>query len=447
MDVASDQTHWVNRWCQALGIDPCEGVGHELRWDATVHPDDLDIAAQSFRAGLSGAKEYYEAEYRVRTLKGAWRWIRERGRVVTRAEDGTAIRMIGICVDIDALKRAQQQVEELRANLDLAVESAQVPVWVWQVPADTISIREPVAGRARRHSRLDGAIQEGRFRRVHPDDIARMREALLDHAAGRKEQFEVEYRRKSARGNWKWALDRGRIVERDAKGDPLVVRGVTIDIDERRRLEMAILDAVAAERQRLSRDLHDGLSQELTGARLHLWQVVEILEARGDRLAARAREAVEILADAVQTSRQLAYGLAPATERQGGLHEALAHLVGQLSRSSGVEVSFESRGSAPVRIDSTRAEHVYRIAQEAATNALKHAAPTAVRVELDVDPDRIRMRISDDGEGVRGERIGRGLGTRIMRSRASAVDGRLSIRRLARRGSRVELECANRPST
>lgn len=447
MDVPADDTRWVNNWCEALGIDPCEGAGHEARWDANVHPEDLRAAASAFRDGLAGARDYYEAEYRMRTRRGGWRWIRERGRVVNRSARGEPLRMIGICVDIDELKRAEQEVHELRANLDLAVEAADLPVWVWDVERQDLRVNEP--GRVR--ARLDGRRAPGRsgpgeqrFLRVHPDDVPRMREALADHEAGRKEMFEVEYRRRGPRGTWKWALDRGRIVRRNASGAAHIVRGVTIDIDERRRLEEAIFDAVNTERQRLSRDLHDGLSQELTGARLQLWQVVESLEARGDRLAGRAREAVDILSGAVETSRKLAYGLSPATSGPGGLREALAHLAGRLSRTSGVDVTFSSRGTAPVRIDATRAEHVYRIAQEAASNALKHATPRSVQLELDVDAERIRMRVTDDGTGIRRDRIGKGLGTRIMRSRANAVEGRLSIRRVARRGSRIEFECANR---
>jgi len=437
MDVPTDTTRWFNPWCEGLGIDPCQGRAHEQRWDQNIHPDDLPGAAASFRAGLDGRREYYEAEYRVATVGGDWRWIRERGRVVERGPSGEALRMIGICVDIDALRRAEAEVRELKANLDLAVEAAGLPVWVWDVEQQRLQLQEP--GALPRKS-------EPRFRRVHPDDVARLREALADHEAGRKPLYEVEYRCRGPRGTWKWALDRGRIVERDPLGRARVVRGVTIDIDERRRLEDAILDAVSAERQRLSRDLHDGLSQELTGARLRLWQVVESLEAGGDRLAPRAREALEILSGALDTSRRIAYGLAPATSRPGGLREALEHLAGQLGRSSGVEVRFESRDTAPVRVDETRAEHLYRIVQEAASNAIRHAGASSVRMELEVDPERIRVRVTDDGEGIPRERVGKGLGTQIMRFRASAIDGRLSIRRLPRRGSLVECQCANRAS-
>ncbi len=431
MDVARDETRWLGSWCESLGIDPCDGREHVAKWDACIHPEDAPAAQHAFAAGLAGTREYYEAEYRIATRSG-WRWMRERGRVVARDADGRARRMIGICVDIDTLRRTEERLRAVEAWHDLALEAAQMPVWEWDVAAGTLRVQRP----------RQPAVVEPRFDRVHPDDVPRLVAAVARRRGGRNELVEVEYRTRTPQGGWKWVVDRGRIAQAGSAG-AVVVRGVTIDVDDRKQLEAAVLDAVNREQQRLGRDLHDGLSQELTGASLLLSSTLASLGRDRHPAADGVREAITVIQGAIATSRRIAQGLSSLTTLQGGLEDALGQLVEHLATASGLPVRLSRRVAAPIRLHEVHAEHLYRIAQEAGTNALRHARAAALEFDVSVDEVEIRLTVVDDGVGIPGARVGAGLGMRIMKYRADVLGARLRIERRAPKGTIVECVCPN----
>ena len=123
LNLDTDQTTWLNNWCEALGIDPCDGSDHVDRWDARIHPEDLAAARGAFSNHIAGVNSFYEAEYRIVDRSGAWRWIRERGRVVERNYMGRARRMIGTCMDINVRRAAEDALRNSQAALQAIAAS------------------------------------------------------------------------------------------------------------------------------------------------------------------------------------------------------------------------------------------------------------------------------------------------------------------------------------
>lgn len=136
LDVNTDQTVWLNNWCEVLRIDPCDGNDHVDRWDARIHPDDLAAARAAFSGHMNGVNSYYEAEYRILDRDGAWRWIRERGRVSERDAEGRPQRMIGTCMDINVRRTAEDALRTCQAALQAM--AATVPECLLQL--DTLLI-------------------------------------------------------------------------------------------------------------------------------------------------------------------------------------------------------------------------------------------------------------------------------------------------------------------
>lgn len=122
IDFAADVNRWHNDWCAEMGLAPCNGHNAVARWDENIHPDDLGPAAIWFADHVAGKCDHYAAEYRVRSHDGAWRWILDRGRVVERAADGTALRMAGICMDIDDRRAAEQDARDLQSRFEALVQ-------------------------------------------------------------------------------------------------------------------------------------------------------------------------------------------------------------------------------------------------------------------------------------------------------------------------------------
>jgi two-component system, NarL family, sensor histidine kinase UhpB len=197
---------------------------------------------------------------------------------------------------------------------------------------------------------------------------------------------------------------------------------------ERKRLEIALREAATEERRRLSRELHDGLGQDLTGFAMLADGLAKQMERSGvrapvelDRLATMARQAIV-------TCRDIARGLSPLGGPRNGLIEALRDLTDRLAGPPGPRVSLMLDLHGPITISREASEHLYRIAQEAITNAMKHSRAETIEVRLDVNADAIRLRVLDDGVGPP-EALTKttGLGLQTMRDRAAAIGARLSL--------------------
>jgi PAS domain S-box-containing protein len=222
---------------------------------------------------------------------------------------------------------------------------------------------------------------------------------------------------------------------------PLFV-GVIHDITERRELETAYLEAVEREQRRFGTDLHDGLGQELTGLSLLLSALIRTeREAHGPH-ATDLDRANEVAQHALQSCQAIARGLSPIGQTEGGLIRALRDLVCRLKAPSGPRVEILVSEVSRLGLSPAATDHLYRIAQEALSNALKHARAHSIQVSLDVEREHVRLEIRDDGEGVTdagGDSPG--LGLRTMQYRASLIGARLEIAHFAPRGTRIVCDC------
>lgn len=198
-------------------------------------------------------------------------------------------------------------------------------------------------------------------------------------------------------------------------------------LERSQKLEQEIISVSEREQQRIGRDLHDDLGQYLVA----IGFAADSLHNDLERESLHGAAAVGLIADqvhnAVLRARNLARGLSPVDQDEGGLELALEQLALSASQLSGIPCSFICDGPAVIR-DNTRAVHLYRIAQEALGNAMKHGQAKVIVIALEADDGRISLRVSDDGVGfdpVRSEN--KGMGLNIMRYRARMAGGTLEI--------------------
>ena len=204
---------------------------------------------------------------------------------------------------------------------------------------------------------------------------------------------------------------------------------------ERRRASSAALTAQEEERSRIARDLHDEVNQSLTGLLLRL----EAVRANAPVELAHELNDTKVLANqAMEELLALARQLRPTALDDLGLKAALAGNIDELRRSSGVEVTFEADGDyADLSADAQLV--LYRVAQEALSNAAQHAEAQNVLVRLARGDGQAELTITDDGRGFTFDQTGRGLGLGGMRERALLVGGDLRIESRPHVGTRVRL--------
>jgi PAS domain S-box-containing protein len=213
------------------------------------------------------------------------------------------------------------------------------------------------------------------------------------------------------------------------------------DITERRHLERALLNSASAEQQKLGRDLHDGLGQELAGISLLAAAIASSIRKAGRPEAAELENLGGLAAQAVANCRALAHGLSPVTFANGGLCEALTEMVGLLRDSFGLDARCEVIESAPIRLLPDALDNLYRISQEAVSNARRHGHARSIRITLESEANLVRLAIDDDGTGIPQSPPATGMGLKIMQFRAATLGARLSIGPRSSGGTRVCVEC------
>jgi signal transduction histidine kinase len=223
------------------------------------------------------------------------------------------------------------------------------------------------------------------------------------------------------------AISGGDEVAELSRAFAAMAGSVTAHEEQRARMEKQVLEAGERERRRLGHELHDGLGQRLTAAALAADALAGSLAAAGREEATRATEMGRHLRAAIKESRQLSHGLAPVGIEQGGLVNALAEMAGSIDAADKTRVVFECE-PADLTCFGETASHLFRIAQEAVNNALKHAGPREIRIGLLRCADRLALEVEDDGEGMP-ETLppDAGMGLRVMRHRAHLLGGQLAL--------------------
>ena len=202
---------------------------------------------------------------------------------------------------------------------------------------------------------------------------------------------------------------------------------LTQEMAERECLEKEILEVSEREQRRIGLDLHDNLCQHLTGTALVGQVLRERLEAESHPEAANARRIIELVAEGILMARGVARGIYPVDMEAEGLMMAFRELSASLTKWSKVVCVFEH--DSPVLIeDATTATHLYRIAQEAVSNAIRHGKAKRIVIALSEMKGRVTLTVEDDGVGLpEGWQKGQGLGTRIMAHRAAMIGGDFAI--------------------
>ncbi len=196
---------------------------------------------------------------------------------------------------------------------------------------------------------------------------------------------------------------------------------------ERAKLEQQIIEISERERRRIGQDLHDGLGQHLAGLELMVDSLEQRLASQDRPEAERAAAIARHVREAIRQSRALARGLSPVELDANGLMSALRELAANVSALFRVRCRFHCPVPVPVA-DNIAATHLFRIVQEAVSNAVKHGRAGEIDIILSAAASGLRLEIADNGTGFPSEIVGgQGMGLRIMRYRVATLGGAVSV--------------------
>jgi PAS domain S-box-containing protein len=383
---------------------------------ARVHPKDQSAVRRAIDSAFSGQVEVRQ-EFELLGVDGRYRSYATTARPLF--EGATPRGLVGVIQDVtarrDSERRLRRSEELLRATttntadtlflLDTALHVRFVNKSVGGFSTEQIIGRD--IGTLLPESARGGVLQK-LAQILKSGETATFEFESTDH--GRAQYFE----------------NRAVLVR-----DGGVATGISIsmrDITERKRLEQEILDVSGRERQSIGRDLHDGLGQELTGVALMLRGLAGRIQERCPDVVENVNEIVGHVNQSIETARSLARGLLPVRTETGGLSAALRALAERSRDAHGLEVSFRAEVCPGFSLSETNASHLYRITQEALTNAARHGHASLVDISLLAGESDFSLRITDNGIGFSPAGApGAGMGLKIMKYRADIIGARFEI--------------------
>jgi signal transduction histidine kinase len=215
-----------------------------------------------------------------------------------------------------------------------------------------------------------------------------------------------------------------------------VIGALKREIDLRRGLEAELLTAVEAERQRIGQDLHDDLCQRLGAIALLAGSLAKEVGVLNQELGRRVNEIPSQITETIAACRNLARGLHPVTLGAAGLPAALEELADRVPGG----VKFDWPHSERSDLEPNVALHLYRIAEEAVGNAVKHSGAKNITIGLAVVAGRHVLEIGDDGKGIGHKVKTKGMGLSNMHYRANVIGGELTLK--PRKGGGTCVRCA-----
>ena len=233
-DVNSQTCWWNDGICVQYGYPREEVEGSLTWWEDRIHPDDRGRIAGENRALLSGSETAWQGEYRFRRADGSYAEVFDRGFVI-RDDRGQATRVIGAMMDITARKQIERALADSQERLDLALAASDLASWDWNIQTGEVQLSKHFGLMLGYQSDELGNRVDFWQRLTHPDDIARVRTALVRHFKGDALLLDVEYRMRTRNGEWRWMQTVGRIVELDDNGRAVRMSGTHRDVTDFKR--------------------------------------------------------------------------------------------------------------------------------------------------------------------------------------------------------------------
>jgi PAS domain S-box-containing protein len=487
-NVQTRQVSYSQRYVSMLGysldeIEPTEGA-----WRSLIHPEDRARVLSRFKDHVEGRASLYEAQYRLRAKSGDWRHILSSGKVCEWDESGTPVRVLGTHLDITDYKAIETRLQQAQRELEQRVEER---------TSELRTANDQLLQEIRGRQRIETALRESeeRFRNLFEhsplcvfevdlsqplpiilqvnrqaepmlgwipvelesaplnsvllsktalEEVGTLgkpdgKEALYLEAIGqRRDGSRFPVRVSAAMGSM-YGSSRAILILEDIS--VLILEDISAEKDRRTEEE-----AIAEERRRIAREIHDGLAQDLAFLRLkaRLWK--DLLERDPGRMGQELDSLRSILDKNIRDVRRSIFSLRPLALDELGFYPALRQFSNEFGEQNRLQIDLCVSGPEDC-LPSNLELFLFRIIQEALNNVGKHADAVLVRIELKLDAadSMLFLRVKDDGKGfvphaatTNYSTPGEHLGLRHMEERVESLGGTFLL--LSRPGAGTEIQ-------
>lgn len=411
---------------QMLGYGEGELPGKAF-WEITV-TEDISKSLVHFHELISGVRDFYQLEKRYLKKDGAVIWGRLTVSILgARSERGPFV--LAMVEDVTEAVRSRDQLEQNRRKLTLALEASRMTAWEYDPASARISWVDRNTLREFGNRPVGPVMFADVLQHVHPEDRTTLLE-LASRIMNEGGSFSAEFRMFGKDGSIRWMLGKGeRVAEGETNGR---IAGVTIDVSELKRAQIELRElakrlmaAQEEERKRISRELHDDIGQRVALLAIELDLLRQLLNEQ-ESLRERVERAQTATGELGTDLHQLSHALHSSKLQYLGLPAALRELCNRVADKHALVVELEC-DVQKVTLAEDDALALFRVAQEALNNVVRHSRATQARVVLSCIPNELLLMVCDNGRGFDPGRRTAGIGLIGMRERMRAVRGDFQI--------------------
>jgi PAS domain S-box-containing protein len=416
------------RWVEYTGVSLEDGL------EEALHPEDaakreewrVSNGDRMFRTG-----EPFETELRFRRPDGEYRWVMNRA-VPLRDKQGKITKWYGISVDIEDRKRGEEALRASEERLQDIIDNTTAVIFVKDLELRYLLVNREFE---RRHRVRRDEIRGQSDFDIHSREVAEAMRAndLRVIEAGEPSQFEELV----LTADGKRVCLAVKFLLRDRSGKPYAVCGIATDITDLKRaeeLEAQFLE----EKTRVAGEIHDSLAQSFTGITMQLEMAKELMTDKDNVALSYVERADDLARFGLAEARRSVFSQQPTIIKDAGLIESLQRLAERSNIPGRLSCTFRSNLADDTRPPVEFRQDLLRIAQEAISNALRHAKSTAINVSLRSDSRNLILKVEDNSRGLTTEAEAReGFGFVNMRARVKRLNGTLDIRVAPGRGTSI----------
>jgi PAS domain S-box-containing protein len=397
-----------------------------------VHPEEAGSLFEKVRTAMACGKAFeHEARLR-RAADGEYRWFLVRAKPLSD-DTGTPVRLYGVMIDVEDRMRAKEAVKRSEAYLAQAQKLTKTGSWAYRPGSVRPSYFSDEMFRLYGLSPEDKPPDKDILRsQVVPEDFAKWR--------GLAEQLGAGSLRAPAEIDYRWVAPVGSVRHfhtiispvLDQSGEVVEYIGTSMDITERKLAEQALQGSEASraeERARFAREIHDTLAQGFTGILMQLGAASQVPGDSRRDISAQLGAIDSLARSSLAEARRSVAALRPVSATDYTLAENIEQLIHRVRIQTSADVSLSIDGEA-MPLQTRIATELFRIAQEALNNALKHSGASRISVSVSFQYDNaIRISIKDDGSGfdTTAKPPADHFGLVGMQERASSIGASLTI--------------------
>src|SRR5450830_923674 len=244
-DLITNKLYRSDQTLKITGGLPDEAAYDFHFFKSTIHPDDVESVLKKIDLFLASDQVRVELDYRLAVKPGESEvWVTTQAKIVERDGQGRPARLVGTISDSTESRRIHAELVDREKRLSRVIEGSEQGYWDWNIQTNSLNVNA-------RWAQMIGYtldeidLSEGGYEKyVHPSDLVNVMAIVLRHLQGKLSHLEQEIRCLTKSGEWRWVLSRGRVVEWDEYGNPLMVSGTHTDVHNRKQLEMAQREAV-----------------------------------------------------------------------------------------------------------------------------------------------------------------------------------------------------------